>query len=101
MTNLTIYNGANSQQIALSGLADQSGNPVASATITATLSRAGVVLPGSTMTFAPVSGTPGNYTAMLSGFDVAPGSVQMLVSGTNSGSTFNVSVFVTIASRSF
>jgi len=57
--NITIYNGNNSQEITLVGLTDQAGSPVADATITASLMRAGTKLPGSDMTFAPVSGTPG------------------------------------------
>jgi hypothetical protein len=98
--NLTIYNGLNSQQIALNGLVDQNGAAVAGATITAVLSRGGTTLPNSTMTFTPVSGTPGNYKATLSGFDAPAGGAEMDVSGVNSGTPFNFTIFATIAKRS-
>ena len=98
MTNLTVYNGSNTQQIALNGLVDQYGVAVAGATITASLYRTGSKLTGSDMTFGATS-TPGNYTAVLSGFDAPTGSAEMRVSGVNGGSTFNFQVFVTVATR--
>lgn len=100
MSNLTIYNGNNGQEIVLAGLADVNGTPVSAATITATITRAGATLPGSNMTFAPVVGTPGSYMAMLGGFDAPAGKADLMVSGTNAGIAFNFDVFVTIASRS-
>ena len=41
MTNLTIYNGQNSQLITLTGLVDQTGAPVSGASITANIVRSG------------------------------------------------------------
>jgi hypothetical protein len=100
MTNLTIYNGANSQEVTLNGLVDATGTAVSAATITALLTRAGSTLAGSSMTFAPVSDAAGNYAAPLNGFDAPAGKASLVVTGSNLGITFNFSIFVTIASRS-
>jgi hypothetical protein len=99
MTNLIIYNGENSQDIVLTGLLDNTGNPVSAATITATLSRAGITLAGSSMTFS-ADETPGSYTGQLNGFDAPPGIADLLLTGSNSGVTFNFKIFVNIAIRS-
>ena len=100
MANLIIYNGANSQEVILAGLCDQTGAMISGATISATLTRSGATLTGSSMTFSPVAGTPGSYLGLLSGFDAPEGGALLQVTGSNGGATFAFSVFVTIASRS-
>lgn len=99
MTNLTVFNGGNSQEIALSGLVDAFGGAVSTATITATLTRSGTTLPNSTMSFTPDT-TPGDYKATLDSFDATPGAALMEVTGSHDGSAFSFSVFVTVAKRS-
>jgi hypothetical protein len=98
-TNLCIYNQDNSQAIVLAGLLDDTGTPVVSAAITATLVRNGILLSGSDMTFAATD-VAGSYQAILTGFDAPPGIAQMVVTGTNSGVSFTFTIFVNIAIRS-
>lgn len=100
MTNLTIYNKSNSQQILLTGLTDSPGANVSTATITAQLVRNGNVLTGGNLSFNSVSGEPGNYTADLEGFDATPGRAELVITGNNSSATLQYNVFVTIAERS-
>jgi hypothetical protein len=100
MSNLTIYNGPNSQQVTLSGLKDSGGTLISTATITGTLTRSGVALTGGTLTFAAVGGTPGSYNANLNGFNSPDGRAELVLTGSNLGNTFKFTVFVTIASRS-
>lgn len=100
MTNLIIYNQSNSQQILLNGLTDSSGENVTTATITAQLMRGGSALSGGNLTFTAVTGQPGNYAADLDAFDAAPGRAELVITGSNGSTTFQVNVFVTIAERS-
>jgi hypothetical protein len=100
ITNLTIFNGNNTQEITLVGLTDQNGNLISTASITATLAKRGVLMTGSSLTFSPVSGTPGSYVANLVNFDGPIGPAELVVVGSNDGVAINLQVFVTIATRS-
>ena len=100
ITNLTIFNGNNTQEITLVGLTDQNGNLISTAAVTGTLTKRGVTMPGSSLSFAPVSGTPGSYVATLVGFDGPIGPAELVVTGSNDGVDINLQVFVTIVTRS-
>lgn len=100
ITNLTVFNEGNTQEIILAGLVDQNNNLISAATISAFLARRGVTLTGSSLTFSPVAGTPGSYTATLQGFDAPPGAAELVVTGTNDGQSINLQVFCNIAIRS-
>ena len=100
MSNLSIYNQDNSQEITLIGLVDITGARVSAPSITGAVQRKGATLTGGTITFSPVSGTPGNYTGMLEAFDAVPGGASLVITGTNGGDTFKFTLYATIEQRS-
>lgn len=98
MTNLTIFNGDNSQTIELTGVTDSTGTPITTATITGSLERSGTVLTGGNITFT-ASATAGDYTAILDSFDAPAGGARLTINGSANGAVFSTSTFVTIADR--
>ena len=96
---IIIFTGGNDQLIQLTGLVDQTGSAVTGATITASLSRSGVALANSTMTFTDVVGQAGNYTGTLSGFNASAGPAILQVSGNHNGVNFGFQANVSITAR--
>lgn len=69
----------NDNQVDITGVVDQNGNPVVGATITATvLDAKGVAIPGATATLTDVAGSPGSYRGVISNLTVTLGSTNRL-----------------------
>ena len=97
-THITIFAGGNDQIIQLVGLVDQAGSAIIGATITANITRTGV-LPGSSVTFTDVPDQAGNYQGTLTGFNAAPGPAVMQVTGSSGGVGFGFQANVNIVPR--
>jgi hypothetical protein len=96
---ILIYTGLNDQVIQLTGLVDQTGTAITGATITATLSRAGAVLPNGTVTFTDVPSQAGNYSGTLTGFNGATGPAVLQVTGVHGGVHFGFQANVQVDPR--
>ncbi len=96
--NIVIYNGSNSQEITISGLADDTGALVSTAKITGSITRAGVALAGSGLTFTATD-VDGSYSALLYGFDAPAGAALLVLTGTAESAGFTINIFCTIAVR--
>jgi hypothetical protein len=97
--NLLIFTGGNDQTLQILGLVNAAGTAITGATITASIIRAGAVLPNTTVTFTDVSGQAGNYNGILTGFVGAIGLATLQITGIEGGVNFAFQTNVCVVNR--